>query len=247
MSVSRWDVERYEAGHSYVWKMGESVIADLAPRAGEIIVDLGCGAGPLAAKIAEAGARVIGIDKSPEMIAQARINYPRIEFQLADACSFRVDPPADAVFSNAALHWVKDQDAALRSVARALKPGGRFVAELGGHGNISAVLGSLEAVLGGVAEKSPWYFPGIAEYAGLLERNGLEPVRLILFDRPTPVEDGMEDWLAMFAGVFFSGMANAEAVQRRAEVSNRLRPSLYRDGQWVLDYRRLRVIARRAA
>src|SRR5882724_9484680 len=172
-----WDVARYEAGHSYVWKFGEDLLTVLNPQAGERIIDLGCGSGQLTEQIAASGAKVIGIDHSPEMVAQARINYPaarypNLEFRLADAMSFDVAVAVDAVFSNAALHWVKDQAAAIAAIARALRPGGRFVAELGGRGNIGAIMESLGAILGGAEERSPWNFPSISEYATLLEANG---------------------------------------------------------------------------
>ncbi len=247
----QWDVARYEASHSYVWKFGEDLLTVLAPQAGDRIVDLGCGSGQLTEKIAASGAHAIGIDYSPDMIAQARINYPaarytNLEFRLADATSFMLDPSADAVFSNAALHWVKDQSAAIAAIARALKPGGRFIAELGGRGNIGAIMESLGTILGGAAEeKSPWNFPSICEYARLLESNGFVLRSAMLFDRPTPVDGaaGMEDWLEMFGGVFFSGMAAAEKDERRKAVADHLKPRLYRDEKWVLDYRRLRVVA----
>ncbi|MEO8025730.1 MAG: methyltransferase domain-containing protein [Bryobacteraceae bacterium] len=253
-SKPRWDVERYEASHSYVWKFGEDLLSVLAAQPGERIIDLGCGSGQLSAKIAESGAHVIGIDYSTDMVAQARINYPsskhpHLEFRLADATSFAVDPPADALFSNAALHWVKDQPAAIAAISRAIKPGGRFVAELGGRGNIGAIMESLGAILGGAEEKSPWHFPSISEYAALLEANGFLLRSAVLFDRPTPVEGtaGLDDWLQMFGGVFFQGMPEPEKDSRRRAVADHVRPRLYRDDKWILDYRRLRVVAERVA
>lgn len=251
---TQWDVGRYEASHSYVWKFGEDLLSELRAQPGELIIDAGCGSGQLTAKIAESGARVVGIDHSPDMIAQARINYPgarhpNLEFRLAEVTSFTVDQPADAVFSNAALHWVKDQAAAISAIARALKPGGRFVAELGGRGNIGTIMESLGAILGEVAEQSPWNFPSIKEYASLLEANGFVLQSAVLFDRPTPVEGpaGMEDWLQMFGGVFFAGMPESEQRDRRHAIAEHLKPRLYRDSKWVLDYRRLRVVARKAS
>ena len=250
-----WNVALYEASHSYVWKFGEDLLTVLNPQPGERIVDLGCGSGQLTERIAAAGAIVTGIDYSPDMIAQARINYPaarypNLDFRLAEATTFSVDSAADAVFSNAALHWVKDQNAAIAAIGRALRPGGRFVAELGGKGNIGTIMESLGAILGGAEaaeEKSPWHFPSISQYATLLEGNGFTLVSAVLFDRPTPVEGaaGMEDWLEMFGGVFFAEMAAPEKDQRRKAVAEHLKPKLYQDSKWVLDYRRLRVVARK--
>lgn len=233
MQSQTWDATRYQARHSYVFAHGEDLIALLAPRAGERILDLGCGSGQLTAKIAESGAEVIGLDRSEEMIAEARQNYPALKFEVADAANFKTDAPVDAVFSNAALHWVKDADSAAASVARALRPGGRFVLEMGGKGNVRTIIDALGAV------ETPWYFPSVGEYTSLLERHGFEISFAALFDRPTRVEgeDGMEDWLAMFARSIIS----ADVAR---EVAKRLRPKMFRDGVWTLDYRRLRVIAK---
>jgi len=149
----------------------------LGPGKGERILDLGCGTGQLTADIAATGVQVVGLDSSPEMLGQARQNYPHLKFVLADATSFRFDEPFDAVFSNAALHWVKNADAAVGSIAAALRPDGRFVAEFGGKGNIASIMGALDAVFGAAAgERCPWWFPGIGEYAPLLEHHGLERV-----------------------------------------------------------------------
>jgi trans-aconitate methyltransferase len=236
-----WDAARYQARHSYVFVHGESLIELLAPRPGERIVDLGCGSGQLTTKIAESGADVTGIDRSEEMIAEARSNFPALRFNVADAANFMVDKPVDAVFSNAVLHWVKDADGVAKSVARALHPGGRFVVEMGGKGNVQTISDAVREVAGPV--ETPWYFPSVGEYTSLLERHGFEIAFATLFDRPTRVEgeDGMEDWLTMFGGPLV-GEHGASAIRR--EVANRLRPKMFQDGAWTLDYRRLQVIAK---
>jgi SAM-dependent methyltransferase len=239
---SAWDVGRYEGGHSYVWQFGAGLVELLAPLAGERILDAGCGTGHLTAEIAKSGAEVVGVDNSPEMLGQARQNYPALQFALADLTNLNFSKSFDAVFSNAALHWVKDAEAGVASIARALRPGGRFVAEFGGKGNIAKVMEALRAVLGKEAdERCPWRFLRISEYATLLEHHGLEVRQASLFDRPTPVEGelGMEDWLQMFGSSFFRGEARA----KMSEVVDRLRPVCYQDGVWTLDYRRLRVVA----
>jgi SAM-dependent methyltransferase len=242
------DPRGYQDRHGYVFRFGEDLLALLAPQAGERILDLGCGTGQLTAAMAESGATVVGLDISREMLAQARVNYPAIEFIHGDASNFTLPEPVDAILSNAALHWVSNADGAAASVARALKPGGRFVAELGGHGNVQSVVDGLDAVLG-PGFKHPWYFPAIGEYATILERHGLEVREARLFDRPTQVEgeDGFENWLAVFARGALAGSTTGADPQREAEifqaVSARLRESRYRDGVWTLDYRRLRLFA----
>ena len=238
-----WDPQQYQERYAFVFQYGEALLDLLAPQAGERILDLGCGAGQLTAAIAERGAVALGIDASPEMIAQARANFPALDFRLGDATNFSVNQPLDAVFSNAALHWVKNAGAAAACVARALKPAGRFVAELGGHGNIQSIVNAIRELLGPV--ELPWFFPSIGEYASLLEPHGLEVRRAELFDRPTRVDgdDGMEHWLSVFGASIVAAMPEARQKEIWSAVAQKLRPQCYRDGAWTLDYRRLRVVA----
>jgi trans-aconitate methyltransferase len=246
--VSGWDAARYQDQHSFVWRYGANLLELLDPRPGERILDLGCGTGQLTAEIARSGAQVIGLDTSPEMLAEARKNFPALTLVEAGAAHFQFADPFDAIFSNAVLHWVKDAAGAARSIARALRPGGRFVAEFGGHGNIASVLAALRHILGpGADEQSPWYYPSIGEYAALLERHGLEVRHASLFDRPTPLEgeNGLEQWLLMFCQSYLRPSERAGAVVNQLVAE--LRPSLYRDGVWTVDYRRLRIIAVRTA
>ena len=241
-----WDPKRYQGKHSYVWQFGASVLELLEPRPGERILDIGCGTGQLTAEIAQRGATVIGLDSSAEMLADARANYPSLSFVLGDAAGFGFPEPFDAIFSNAALHWVKDHNAVAESVARALKPGGRFVAELGGKGCIASITGAMEIVFGVQArERCPWSFPSVGEFTPLLERHELEIREARLFDRPTQVQgtNGIEDWLRMFCGSYFQGLPADTTSEKIHEIAAHLRPTLYSDGVWTLDYRRLQVAA----
>jgi trans-aconitate methyltransferase len=250
--AQNWDASLYEDKHSFVWKYGADLIELLAPKPGERILDLGSGTGHLAARIAEAGASVVGIDASPEMVEQARRNYVYLRFEVGDARRLEANAEFVAVFSNATLHWVKPPGEAVRCIARALKGGGRFVAEFGGHGNVRAVVDALvqaceEAGVENAARLNPWYYPTVGEYAALLEGHGLEVAYATLFDRPTAAEgeDGMANWLRMFGGPFFNQVAEVErenAIRRAEEI---LRPKLYRQGVWYVDYRRLKVMARK--
>jgi trans-aconitate methyltransferase len=242
--VSAWDAARYQDQHSFVWRFGANLIESLNPRAGERILDLGCGTGQLTAEIARSGATVIGMDKSPDMLAEARKNYPDLAFVVGDAASFHFPEPFDAVFSNAVLHWVKDAEGAIQSIAQALRPSGRFVAEFGGKGNIASVQAALRSVLGPSADdQSPWYYPSIGEYAPILERHGFEVRDASLFDRPTPLEgeDGMENWLLMFMQSYLRQFPPERAEVIVHQLVDYLRPTLYHDGLWTVDYRRLRV------
>jgi trans-aconitate methyltransferase len=239
-----WNPSDYQNRHAYVFEFGEDLLGLLNAQSGERILDLGCGTGQLAGAIAQTGAHVMGLDIASEMLAQARANFPAVEFIQGDASNFTLSEPVDAIFSNAALHWVPDDDGVGRSVARALKPGGRFIAELGGHGNIQAIVDGLRSVIGSDA-LIPWHYPTIGEYSTVLERHGLEIRQAWLFDRPTRVdgEDGMENWLAVFARATVARMPPERAAQTFKAVSDLLRPGHYRDGVWTLGYRRLRLVA----
>jgi len=241
-----WDAARYQDHHSFVWRYGASLLELLNPRPGERILDVGCGTGQLTAEIAQSGAQVIGLDSSADMLADARRNFPELTFVSGNASGFDFPEPFDAVFSNAVLHWVKDADGAAASIVRALRPGGRFVAEFGGKGNIAIVLAALRAVLGPTAdEQSPWYYPSIGEYSIVLERHGLEVRNASLFDRPTPLEgeNGLEQWLRMFTQTYLRQFPPDRADDIVLQLVERLRPAFYRNGIWTVDYRRLRVVA----
>lgn len=248
---TKWDAGLYDAKHSFVWKMAGGVLELLEAKPGERILDLGCGTGHLTTKIAEAGAHVMGVDRSPEMIRQAREKYPALRFEVMDARELSLDGMFDAVFSNATLHWIKEPERVIAGMAKVLRPGGRFVAEFGGKGNTDELLKAVQRAwaklrLPGHAPH-PWYYPSVAEYAALLEKNGFEVNYAILFDRPTPLDDGergLRNWLEMFGGSFAEDLPDTKRGRLKEEIEEELRPVLFRDGHWVMDYRRLRVAAK---
>lgn len=245
----KWDTNLYDQKHSFVTRYGEDLLSLLDAKPGERILDVGCGSGHLTKQIADAGAEVIGLDSSLEMITTARAAYPSINFILADASDFSFDQPFDAIFSNAALHWVKPAEAAIVCMSRALKPGGRFVVEFGGKGNIAGIATALEQVirkLHGREVKAVNYFPSIGEYSTLLEKHGIEVVSALLFDRLTKLEggeDGLENWIRMFRRELLADFTEAEQRTVFAEVKTALRVKLFNDGDWFADYRRLRITA----
>jgi trans-aconitate methyltransferase len=253
-TANRWDADDYDDGHGFVAEYGASLVDLLDPKSGERVLDLGCGTGHLTADIAERGATAVGIDQSAEMVEQARAAYPGLSFRRADARSFTAEDRFDAVFSNAALHWVPgaDHDAVIEAVADALRPGGRFVAEMGGTGNVGRIVTATLAELRerGYDRENPWYFPSVGEYATRLEAGGFEVRRAVLFDRPTELEngaDGLADWLSMFGDSLFAGLADDEREAVVAGVEDRLRPDMFDGETWTADYRRLRFVAVRAA
>jgi SAM-dependent methyltransferase len=157
----------------------------------------------------------------------------------------------DAVFSNAVLHWIHEPERVLQGVRRALRPGGRFVAEFGGKGNvrkIQLVLNEMLKQVKGtpVGTVNPWYYPSVSEYATLAEVNGLEVRFITLFDRPTGLADGdagLRNWVVMFCSDYLAGMDGEKGESFLRKVEDALRPELFRDGQWWGDYRRLRLVA----
>ncbi|HKG21949.1 MAG TPA: methyltransferase domain-containing protein [Blastocatellia bacterium] len=248
----QWDASLYDGRHSFVWKYGAEVVELLSPRAGERVLDLGCGTGHLTNMIASSGAEVIGIDSSPSMIEQARGLYPDLRFEIGDGEDFHSDEPLDALFSNAAIHWMKNQPRVAACIYRALAPGGRFVAEFGGKGNIRKIHGAIYQAIasrGIEAEQTieEWkYYPTIGEYASLLEQQGLRVTYAAHFDRPTPLEGGgggLRNWMQVFANNLLNLLPEDAREECIGEVEERLRPELFRDGTWYADYRRIRVRA----
>jgi SAM-dependent methyltransferase len=237
-----WDPSRYASSAGFVPAYGAPLVEMLAPTAGMRVLDVGCGDGVLTAELAARGASVVGIDASAEMIAAARARGLDARVMPAERLDFREE--FDAAFSNAALHWVREQDAALAGIRRALKRGGRFVAEMGGHGNVAAIMVALRAVTARleIAFESPYYFPSAAEYRARLERHGFLVEEIALFARPTALPTGMRGWLETFIVAMLEPAQRARVID---EVEALLAPSLRDDsGNWTADYVRLRFVAR---
>jgi SAM-dependent methyltransferase len=246
--TQNWNAEAYAQNGAFVHGLAGGVVEWLNAQPGEHILDLGCGDGQLTAKLANAGARVEGVDASPSMVAAARERGIAVTEAPAEALPYD-DASFDAVFSNAALHWVRDQDAMMAQVRRVLRGGGRFVAEMGGHGNIAAIRVALIAVLQrhgyGSAEDGVNYYPTPEAYTRRLRRHGFAVERIELIPRPTPIASGMEAWLRTFRkGVLESipePTRGLVVVETAALLAEALRDE---DGNWVADYVRLRFVAR---
>jgi len=243
--VTTWDSQAYDRDFAFVAAYGAELLDWLKPQPGETILDLGCGTGDLTARILEAGATVIGLDADPAMIDAARARLgDSVELRVADAHDFSVERPVDAVVSNAALHWMPAQVEVLGCVSDALVDDGRFVAEMGATGNVAAITTSVDEACreAGLPPRVwPWFFSSPAQYAAMLEDAGLEIRQLDFYDRPTKLAgaDGLAKWLSMFASDVISDLP-AEVLERAEE---KARPTLWRDGDWWADYRRLRFRA----
>jgi trans-aconitate 2-methyltransferase len=245
----QWNAALYQSNHAFVFQYGEGVVELLAPQRGERILDIGCGTAELTARIAEAGAEVVGLDSSPEMIAAARQRFPQLEFTVADAANFSFEKLFDAVFSNAALHWVKDAEGAVICMARSLKPGGRLVIEMGGRGNIAQLtdaIGAAVLAVTGITAEHGRHYPSISEYTGLLEKHGLEIDSAQLFARPTRLADGeagLHNWIDQFEQAVLKDFSAEQRAAIIALAEERLREKLFIDGHWIADYKRLRIVA----
>lgn len=245
-----WDPSSYNHNAGFVSALGAGVVELLAPQPGERVLDLGCGEGTLAEALRAAGCDVIGVDASAELVTAARARGVNAQVMNGEALSFERD--FDAVFSNAALHWMRDADAVLRGVYRALVPGGRFVAELGGYGCVAKIRAALAQALTKYGidanARDPWYFPSAEEYRGKLEHAGFRVRSIVLFDRPTPLPTGVEGWLATFARTQLAGLSPEQTSAALGEACTLLEPQLRGpDGIWHADYTRLRFAAEKPA
>lgn len=251
----KWDATLYDDQHGFVTGYGSSLLDVLDPKKGERIVDLGCGTGDLSYEISRRGAEMMGLDGSRDMIQAAKKKYPKLNFVCLDVYDWNPEPEYDAVFSNAALHWMREPDRVLKRIFQALKPNGRLIAELGMKGNIALICEALEQEwLERCAPRplpeSPWYFPDFAAYAAELQTAGFRISWMQAFDRPTRLEDpgqGIVRWLEMFAPMYLADLDSGTSEALKQGVQQRLKSRLFQDGSWFADYRRLRLEARRPA
>jgi trans-aconitate methyltransferase len=243
-----WDPETYAQGGAFVHELASGVLEWLAARSSERILDLGCGDGQLTARLLVSGAVVTGADRDPGMVEAARVRGIDAHRAAAELLPF-ADAAFDAVFSNAALHWVRDQNAMMAEVRRVLKPGGRLVAEMGGHGNIAAIRVALMAALEkhGCAgrEEGVNYYPTADSYRRRLELHGFRVERMAVIPRPTLLPaSGMVGWLKIFLKGVLDSLPDPVREQVIEETCELLAPALRdEEGNWIADYVRLRFIA----
>jgi SAM-dependent methyltransferase len=243
-----WDPERYARNARFVADLGAPVVELLAPRTGERILDLGCGDGVLTAKLASMGCDVIGVDASPAQIEAAR--KLGVDARVMDGEHLCFDREFDAVFTNAALHWMRNPDKVIAGVRRALRPNGRYVGEFGGHGCVAKIRKALVDALNrrGINGEaaSPWFFPTVEDYSQQLAEGGFAVNYIALIPRPTQLPGDVTGWLETFAESFISALPAADRPAYIAEVREALRPELCgAEGKWTADYTRLRFSAKK--
>jgi trans-aconitate methyltransferase len=246
MTTQTWNSEDYAKNARFVTDLGTPVLELLAPRPGERILDVGCGDGVLTKKISDLGCKVVGLDSSAEFAASAR----KLGLEVVEKNASEMDfgPHFDAVFSNAALHWMKDADVVIGRVARALRPKGRFVAEMGGHNCVktiqSALIEELDRRGHDGQAANPWYFPSVEDYGTRLAAAGFDVRYIALIPRPTPLSGDVMGWLATFSGCFSGVLPVTEREEYLECVRQRIKPHLCdANGNWTVDYVRLRFEA----
>jgi len=244
--MQQWDPKQYAEHARFVSDLGMPVVELLSPQPGERILDLGCGDGILTINLAERGCEVVGVDSSPAMVEAAR--SVGVNAHVVDGHSLPFDNEFDAVFSNAALHWMRHPEGVIGGVWRALKPGGRFVGEFGGFGNVSSIVTAIEAALSsrGIEVPHPWFFPRPEVYRNLLQARGFAVRSIELIPRPTPISADICGWLETFAKPYLLAVLPNQKQEFISEVVTVLRPVLC-DAQdhWQVDYVRLRFAATR--
>ncbi len=245
-NVQTWNPAGYVTNAGFVAELGLPVVDLLNPVPNECLLDLGCGDGRLTEKLVAAGCQVRGVDTSVELIEAAKTRG--LNVQVMDGRQLTFVSEFDAVFTNAALHWINEAEAVIEGVWQSLKPGGRFVGEFGGEQNVATVRQALHQTLkarGLDADAvDPWYFPGPTEYKERLENQGFVVSYIELIPRPTPLPGDIMGWLETFAQTFTKSLPPNQQVDFLNEIREIVRPTLCNEqGQWSVDYVRLRFFA----
>lgn len=246
--TTTWNPASYAANARFVADLGEPLLALLDGRPGEMILDLGCGDGALTQKIVAAGCKVYASDTSLAQLHATR--ELGIEVFVMDGQQLGLKRRFDAVFTNAALHWMKQAEKVVEGIAASLKPNGRFVGEFGGKGNVETIRQALHGTLRnrGIDPWSvdPWYYAGPEEYSKLLKRHDFTVEYIELIPRPTKLPGDILGWLEVFAQPFSKAVAESERSNFLTEVRHQLEPTLRKDDDsWYADYIRLRFKAKR--
>lgn len=265
-----WNQQAYSASASFVPQLTSKVVSWLNPEGSDVILDLGCGDGSLTAKLKDACASVVGYDASRNFIDAARKAYgsnPNISFNVQDCRYLESSSELEIekytkVFSNAALHWIlrdpSTRQSVLRAAYKALQPGGVFVFEMGGAGNVAEVHAALLAAVAhqGLSietarEASPWFFPSEETMRTMLAQAGFEVEKCELEYRPTKLtaeqEGGLQGWVRLMGAQFLDSLQSEKLKEAVVtEVGDALKTVIsHEDGSMWLGYVRLRILARK--
>lgn len=248
MNEQKWNAEQYNENASFVSELGNSVLELLNPKSDEVILDVGCGDGTLTQQIANMSSEVIGIDSSESMVESTSGKGINCSLMSADAITF--ENKFDAVFTNAALHWVKDHNLVLKGVCKSLKAKGRFVGEFGGYGNIQTLVNAMKRVVENNPKmgtfSNPWYFPTVSEYSKLLTENDFYVEEIKLIPRPTQLKTGVKEWLKIFGNYIISGIPAELEDPFLNKVECIVKDDLYSEKSgWLADYVRIRFKAQK--
>ena len=243
-----WNSRLYNQKHGFVAEYGKELLSYIPDNPGQAILDIGCGTGTLTAQLAKLGARVVGVDSSEEMIARAQNILPEAEFYICDALNMPFTAEFDVVFSNAVFHWIKDHDALLKAIYKAMRDNGKLICEFGGSRNIAKIE---HAFARAYAETGRGYnhkfnFTEVKAFSDLLEKNGFKIELIYDFDRPTPLSDGkmgLRNWLRQFFASELKAVPPEEWEYITRRVEDLTRRELWNGHEWRADYRRLRAIA----
>lgn len=243
-----WDSRLYNQKHAFVAEYGKELLGYVPDNPGQSILDVGCGTGTLTLQLMKLGTRVVGIDSSEEMIAQAKKILPKAEFYICDALNIPFADEFDVIFSNAVFHWIKDHDVLLMAMYKAIRDNGKLICEFGASRNIAIIENAFARAYAesGRNYNHKFNFPEVKTFSGLLEKNGFKIELIYDFDRPTPLSDGkmgLRNWLKQFfaSELKMVSLGEWEDIARRVE--DLTGNALWNGREWCADYRRLRAIA----
>jgi len=200
--MREWNAETYHRVSNPQFDWGTVVLARLPLDGDECVLDVGCGTGRLTERLLERlpRGRVVGIDQSSNMLRVAReyllAQGPRIQLLVGDASALPIRERADAVFSTATFHWVRDHPRLFGSLHDALKPGGHLVAQCGGAGNLARIHHRTDVLMADSRFASnfskwsePWEFADAETTAQRLAAAGFEDIRTSVEKSPVVFPD----------------------------------------------------------
>lgn len=256
--MTDWDASRYHRLSEPQVQWGRAVVARLAPRPGERILDLGCGTGRLTAEVAATGGvRVYGLDQSAAMLAEAchaRGGAAGPAYVRGDGAALPFAAAFDAVLSAATFHWIPDHEQLFASIFSVLRPGGRLVAQAGGGPNLRRLLERTHVLMNGPAFRAffrrwsdPWHFAWPQETRRRLDRAGFVAIETRLEEAPTILPDAasFSDFISCVC--VRHHVDKLPPAERAAFVGELTWLASGDDPPFTLDYWRLNIEARKAA